>query len=37
MFRTEESWGLPVLIIGLIWTFVAMAIRSLKDDLGLLC
>jgi cytochrome c oxidase subunit I len=34
MFRTEESWGLAVLIIGLIWTFAAMAMRSLKDDLG---
>ena len=34
MFRTEESWGLPVLIIGLVWTFLAMALRSLKDDLG---
>ncbi|MGN7386936.1 cytochrome c oxidase subunit I [Sporosarcina sp. SAFN-015] len=34
MFRTEESWGLPVLIFGLLWTFVAMAARSLKDDTG---
>ena len=34
MYRTEESWGMAVLIIGLIWTFVAMAMRSLKDDLG---
>jgi len=34
MFRTEESWGLAVLIIGLVWTFAAMAMRSLKDDLG---
>jgi len=34
MFRTEESWGMAVLIIGLIWTFAAMAMRSLKDDLG---
>ena len=37
MFRTETSWGLPVLILGLLWTFVAMAVRSLKDDLGYLC
>jgi len=34
MFRTEESWGLAVLIIGLVWTFAAMAMRSWKDDLG---
>nr|WP_285853243.1 cytochrome c oxidase subunit I [Sporosarcina luteola] len=34
MFRTEESWGLPVLIFGLLWTFVAMAARSLQDDTG---
>ena len=34
MFRVETSWGLPVLVFGLLWTFVAMAVRSLKDDLG---
>ncbi|GEN82147.1 cytochrome c oxidase subunit 1 [Sporosarcina luteola] len=34
MFRTEESWGLPVLIFGLLWTFVSMAARSLQDDTG---
>ncbi len=34
MYRTEESWGMAVLIIGLVWTFAAMAMRSLKDDLG---
>jgi cytochrome c oxidase subunit 1 len=34
MFRTEETWGLPVLIFGLLWTFVAMAARSLQDDTG---
>ncbi|HJF32158.1 MAG TPA: cytochrome c oxidase subunit I [Sporosarcina psychrophila] len=34
MFRVEESWGLAVLIIGLVWTFASMAMRSLKDDLG---
>ncbi|MER2089221.1 MAG: cytochrome c oxidase subunit I [Sporosarcina sp.] len=34
MYRAEESWGLPVLIFGLLWTFIAMAMRSLKDDLG---
>ena len=25
---------MAVLIIGLVWTFAAMAMRSLKDDLG---
>jgi len=34
MYRTEEPWGMAVLAIGLIWTFAAMAMRSLKDDLG---
>nr|WP_285847136.1 cytochrome c oxidase subunit I [Sporosarcina luteola] len=34
MYRTEEAWGLPVLIFGLLWTFVAMAARSLQDDTG---
>nr|WP_285851187.1 cytochrome c oxidase subunit I [Sporosarcina aquimarina] len=34
MFHQETSWGLPLLIFGLAWTFVAMAMRSLKDDLG---
>lgn len=34
MFRTEEAWGLPVLIFGLLWTFVSMAARSLQDDTG---
>ncbi|WP_339249489.1 cytochrome c oxidase subunit I [Sporosarcina sp. FSL W8-0480] len=34
MFRTEESWGLPLLIFGLLWTFVSMAARSLQDDTG---
>ncbi len=34
MFRTEEPWGMAVLVIGLVWTFAAMAMRSLKDDLG---
>lgn len=34
MFHQETSWGLPVLIFGLAFTFVAMATRSLKDDLG---
>ncbi|WP_060208975.1 cytochrome c oxidase subunit I [Sporosarcina koreensis] len=34
MFRTEAAWGLPVLIFGLLWTFVSMAVRSLQDDTG---
>ncbi len=34
MFHQETSWGLPVLILGLAWTFVSMAMRSVKDDLG---
>ena len=34
MFRTETDWGLPVLIFGLLWTFVSMGVRSLKDDTG---
>ncbi|EGQ27079.1 cytochrome c oxidase, subunit I [Sporosarcina newyorkensis 2681] len=34
MFHQETSWGLPVLIFGLAFTFVMMASRSLKDDLG---
>ena len=34
MFHQETSWGLGVLIFGLAFTFIAMATRSLKDDLG---
>ncbi|PIC58897.1 cytochrome ubiquinol oxidase subunit I [Sporosarcina sp. P12(2017)] len=34
MFHQETSWGLGVLIFGLAFTFVTMATRSLKDDLG---
>ncbi|MFC5602944.1 cytochrome c oxidase subunit I [Sporosarcina koreensis] len=34
MFRTEHAWGLPVLILGLLWTFLMMGARSLKDDTG---
>jgi len=34
MYRTETSWGLAVLVLGLLWTFIAMGVRSLKDDLG---
>ncbi|MBD7983407.1 cytochrome ubiquinol oxidase subunit I [Sporosarcina sp. Sa2YVA2] len=34
MFRTETEWGLGVLIFGLVFTFIAMAARSLQDDTG---
>ncbi len=34
MFRLETAWGLPLLIFGLLWTFVTMSLRSVKDDLG---
>ncbi|GKV64314.1 MULTISPECIES: cytochrome c oxidase subunit I [Sporosarcina] len=34
MFHQETSWGLPVLVFGLAFTFVSMAARSLRDDLG---
>lgn len=34
MYRSDYSWGLPVLIIGLVVTFGSMAFRSIKDDHG---
>ena len=34
MFHQETSWGLGVLIFGLAFTFVSMAARSWRDDLG---
>nr|WP_249305971.1 cytochrome c oxidase subunit I [Lederbergia citrea] len=34
IYRTEHSWGLAVLIIGLIVAFGSMLLRSLKDDHG---
>lgn len=34
MFHQETSWGLGVLIFGLAFTFICMAARSLRDDLG---
>ncbi|MEK3887098.1 cytochrome c oxidase subunit I [Bacillus sp. FSL K6-3431] len=34
IYRTEQAWGLPVLIIGLVIAFGSMLIRSLKDDHG---
>ncbi len=30
----RQSWGIPVLIIGLVIAFGSMSIRSLKDDHG---
>jgi cytochrome c oxidase subunit I len=34
MYRVDHSWGLPVLVFGLAFTFLTMALRSVKDDLG---
>ncbi len=34
MYRLEHTWGLPVLILGLLLSFIAMGLRSVKDDLG---
>lgn len=34
LYNGEQAWAVPVLILGLIITFAAMATRSLKDDLG---
>lgn len=34
LYNGEQVWAVPVLILGLIITFAAMATRSLKDDLG---
>jgi len=34
IYRQEHSWGLAVLIIGLVIAFGSMLIRSLKDDHG---
>ncbi|WP_017379318.1 cytochrome c oxidase subunit I [Paenisporosarcina sp. TG-14] len=34
LYNGEQVWAIPVLILGLIITFTAMATRSLKDDLG---
>ncbi|QBP41579.1 cytochrome c oxidase subunit I [Paenisporosarcina antarctica] len=34
LYNGEQAWAVPVLILGLIITFSAMATRSLKDDLG---
>lgn len=34
MYRTEHSWGLPVLIGGFVITLGSMFMRSVKDDHG---
>lgn len=34
MFRLEHTWGLPVLIGGIALVFLAMALRSVRDDHG---
>lgn len=34
MYRTDYSWGLPVLITGFVITLGSMFIRSIKDDHG---
>nr|WP_205825273.1 cytochrome c oxidase subunit I [Bacillus sp. RO1] len=34
MYRTDYTWGLPVMIIGLLVTFGAMFFRSIIDDHG---
>ncbi|WP_226681094.1 cytochrome c oxidase subunit I [Sutcliffiella horikoshii] len=34
MYRSDYTWGLPVMIIGLLVTFSAMFFRSIIDDHG---
>ncbi|WP_019416074.1 cytochrome c oxidase subunit I [Paenisporosarcina sp. TG20] len=34
LFNGEKAWAVPVLILGLLITFISMGARSLKDDLG---
>ncbi|MBT2756148.1 cytochrome c oxidase subunit I [Mesobacillus foraminis] len=34
MYRAEHSWGLPVLIAGMLVTLLSMLVRSVKDDHG---
>ncbi|WP_407691366.1 cytochrome c oxidase subunit I [Robertmurraya mangrovi] len=34
MYRVDYSWGLPVLVIGMLITILSMAVRSVKDDHG---
>lgn len=34
MYHEDYSWGIPVLIIGMLITFGSMFVRSVKDDHG---
>ncbi|WHY87955.1 cytochrome c oxidase subunit I [Neobacillus novalis] len=34
MYHKDYSWGLPVIILGLLVTFGSMFLRSIKDDHG---
>jgi cytochrome c oxidase subunit I len=34
MYRVDYAWGLPVLVIGMLVTFLSMFLRSVKDDHG---
>src|SRR5699024_7714892 len=34
MFRLESTWGFPVVIVGIALVFLAMALRSVRDDHG---
>jgi len=34
LYNGEQAWAIPVLILGLLITFISMGTRSLKDDLG---
>ncbi|PUB18055.1 cytochrome c oxidase subunit I [Paenisporosarcina sp. OV554] len=34
LYNGEQAWAVPVLILGLLITFLSMGTRSLKDDLG---
>ncbi len=34
LYNGEKEWAVPVLILGLLISFLSMGARSLKDDLG---
>ena len=34
LYNGEQVWAVPVIILGLLITFISMGTRSLKDDLG---
>ncbi|MFX3674229.1 MAG: cytochrome c oxidase subunit I [Paenisporosarcina sp.] len=34
LYNGEQPWSIPVLVLGLLITFISMGTRSLKDDLG---